>query len=180
MPKKEIFPYILTALLYALFVTFLSRNFYPAVSLFWLGVVAGAMVLFADPVASAYLTSPHLPFSQKVRQMIQEKRFKETLREVVLHHPIQEQPILHSGLFQAALAGMSLYLVSSSGSLFGAGLVLGMVLHLVRDDLRLWRDQERLNKMLFWNIHRSFSNKEQKVYLGVIFLLFGLETILLV
>lgn len=180
MLKKEIFPYLGAALLYALFVTTLGRNFYPLFSLFWLGTVVGVLILYLDPLAAAFLTSPQLPFSQKIKQMMKEKRYKEVTCEVILYHPLQEQPLAHSALFQTVLVLVSFYLVTSSGSLFGAGLVLGMVLHLVRDDLKLWKNPDKLKKMLFWNIHRSFSDKEQKIFLGGIFLFFGLETILLI
>lgn len=97
-----------------------------------------------------------------------------------VQHQAPEQPLLHSALFQATLTFLAFYIVTSSGSFFGSGLVMGMVLHLIKEEIGESKNPERLNRILFWNIQREITAKEQKIYLGVIFTLFVLETIFLI
>lgn len=178
--KKEIFSFLLAVLIYAGLVTLLGGHFYFGFMLFWVGGIVGILLLYFDPLVSAYLTSTEAPFSQELKQMIGQKRFEEALKETFVQHQAQEQPLLHSALFQVALTLLAFYVVTSSGSLFGSGLVMGMVLHLVKEEVGESKNPERLNRMLFWNIHREITAKEQKIYLISIFTVFALETLLLI
>jgi len=180
MPKKEILHHLAVALCYTAFVTLLGRHFHLKFSFFWLGGLSGTLLLYFDPLISAYLSSSELPLFLEIKQMFAQKKFKEAVLTAFVHHQEQEQLILHSALFQVALTILSFYIVTSGGSLLGSGLVMGMALHLIKGEIENWRNPEKLNKMLFWNIQREVSPREQKIYLGVIFAFFALETILLI
>lgn len=140
----------------------------------------GSLILYFDPLISAYFALSETPGVQKAKQAIKQKEYKEVFLLAFSHQQNLEQSILHSALFQFALTALSFYIVTSSGSIFGSGLVMGMTLHLIWDDVAGWRIPAQLNKMLFWNIHREISYREQKIFLGIIFALFSLETLILI
>lgn len=179
MFPKDLRFHLFTVLFYAAGVTLLGRHFQPAFLLFWLGATIGTGLLYLDPLVSVYLASSESVLAQEVKKLLKEKRFKELALTALTYHLRQEQPLLHSALFQIALTVLGFYIVTSSSSLFGAGLLVGMTLHLIKDEAGKWGSPQELNKMLFWNIHRQISEKEQKIYLGVIWAAFSLETIFL-
>lgn len=178
MSRSKFLYQLAIALSYAVIVTIAGSNLRIEFLLFWLGLAAGAFILYFEPFISAYL-SPTTPLSQEARQILKAGKLKEVFN-FALSHQEQEQPILHSALFQAALTVLCFYVITSTTTLFGSGLVLGMALHLISEEIAVRRDHQRLNRMLFWNIKRPVSENEQRIYLGIIFALFGLETLLLI
>lgn len=179
MFRSKFLHQLLVAFSYAVIVTIAGSNLRVEFLLFWLGLAAGTFILYFEPFISAYLSSPSTLLSQEARQILKAGKFKGIF-SFALNHQQQEQPILHSALFQVALTVLGFYVVTSTMSLFGSGLVLGMALHLIGEEIAARTDWQRLNRMLFWNIKRPVSEKEQKIYLGIIFALFGLETLLLI
>lgn len=179
MFRSKFLHQLLVAFSYAVIVTIAGSNLRVEFLLFWLGLAAGTFILYFEPFISAYLSSPPTPLSQEARQILKAGKLKEVFN-FALSHQEQEQPILHSALFQVALTALGFYVVTSTTTLFGSGLVLGMALHLISEEVAVRHDPQRLNRMLFWNIQREVSEKEQRIYLGIIFALFGLETLLLI
>lgn len=180
MIAKGIFSHLLAAVFYASLVTFLGRHFRPEFIFFWLGIIIGVILFYFDPLVSAYFGSPN-PVSQEIKQLISQKKFSPALAKVFALHQIQEQPILHSAFLQSALMLLAFYVLTSSGSLLGSGLVMGMIVHLIQDEVAMWRrEPERLKRILFWNIHREISEAEMRIFLGAVLALFGLETMILI
>ena len=179
MVKKDFLSHLLVAGLYALVVTLLGRHFQPEFLLFWFGTMMGAVLLYFDPLVSAYLTSQTTPLYQEIKELVRQRKFGKLLVKELPSHHEEESSILHSALFQVTLTILAFYIVTSSGSLLASGLVMGMVLHLVRDEVEEWKETEKLKRQLFWNIHRPISDKELKIYLSVVLAAFGLEAILL-
>lgn len=179
MPKNEAYSHLLTTLFYSALVTILGRHFRPEFLIFWVGTAFGALLIYLDPLVSTYFSTPQSPLLNEARSEFKQKKFKKLFGDLVTHHQALQNPLLHSALFQFALALLSLYVVTSTANFFGAGMVMGMSLHLIKDELALRHNSERLKKILFWNIHREISPKEQRIFLGAVFTLFGLETLLL-
>ncbi|MDP3954815.1 MAG: hypothetical protein Q8Q15_00440 [bacterium] len=169
------------AIFYAALVTLLGRHFQPEFLFFWLGVIGGVFVLYFDPLFTAYFGSAITSSTQEIKQLIEQKKFPAAVGKIFVEHKTQEQPILHSAFLQCILMLLSFYVITSSGSLLGSGLIMGMVIHLLQEEIAIWRkDPQRLTRILFWNIHREVSFQEQKIYLAVVFAVFFTESILLI
>ncbi|MDP3998048.1 MAG: hypothetical protein Q8P89_00320 [bacterium] len=169
------------AIFYAALVTLLGRHFRPEFIFFWLGMIGGVIVLYFDPLFTAYFGSTITSSTQEIKQLIGQKKFPAAVGKIFVSHEPREQLILHSAFFQCILMLLAFYIVTSSGSLFGSGLVMGMVIHLFQEEIVIWRrDPQRLTKILFWNIHREVSLQEQKIYLAVVFATLFVESIPLI
>lgn len=171
--------HVLIALLYGATVMVLSGQMRIEFLLFWLGLIVGSFTLYFELFVSAYLVSPQASVTQKAKEILKQRKFKEVFEFALTHQQKQQQPILHSATFQIALAILAFYVITSTTSLFNSGLVLGMALHLIIDEIADRGNFQRLSQMLFWNIHRPFSEKELRIYLWIVFGAFAFETLLL-
>lgn len=179
MPKNEVYSHLLAALFYSALITILGNHFRPEFMIFWVGTAFGTLLIYLDPLISTYLSSPKSPVLEETRLELKQKKFQKLFWDLVSHHQTLQNPLLHSGLFQFVLALLSFFVVTSTANFFGAGMVMGMSLHLIKDEVTLRHSPEKLKKILFWNIHREISPKEQMTFLAAVFTLFGLETLLL-
>jgi len=66
-------------------------------------------------------------------------------------------------LFQVVLVILTLFVLTSSGSLFGAGLVLSIALGMLLEERLEWRSQGNLNSW-FWIVRRDFPLQTQQFY----------------
>jgi hypothetical protein len=111
----------------------------------------------------------------------QKRDFKGLILLLERYHDTHTRLIFHSALFQVIFLIFTLYIFTSSGSLFGSGLVAGINLHLLKDE---WQDYSEnpahLNDWLFWRIKRKVSFGEQKIFLILMLLGFlGLNSFLI-
>ncbi|MBI4100726.1 hypothetical protein HY439_03245 [Candidatus Microgenomates bacterium] len=180
MNKAEITRHLLTFLIYALIVFLAGRYFSLAFILFIFGGVIGLIVLFFDPIFSSFLSDNHLPDATITTDQLKSGNWREAIFSSFNRHQSLEQPILHSALFQIALMILGFYVITSGGSLFVSGLVSGMILHLIKEEFDLRSNKAFLKQRLFWNIHREISDREQRIYLGTVFVIFIVETMLLI
>lgn len=79
----------------------------------------------------------------------------------------QEKSPFKNVLFQAILAPFTLFMVTSSGSLFGSGLTLSIFLSLLFGQWREFKKTGSLDSW-FWIIKTKFSAPNQRYYLLVV------------
>ena len=80
----------------------------------------------------------------------------------------------HNALFQVILLVLCFFVLTSTNNLFGSGLVMGMMLHLLKDEVGelLSRQEEHLKKWLFWQISFEISFDQQKLFVVLMVLFF--------
>lgn len=110
---------------------YLALPFWP----FWLGGIVGTILPDVDHIIYFYFVSPSELTSQRFNFLAQKK---EIVRSVQLLYETRSERsglIFHSVLFQLIFAVLAFLMLTSSGSLFGKGLVLAFSLHLVIDQI---------------------------------------------
>ena len=140
------------------------------------GVVVGVLILFLDRVAYTY-SYPGEQLSQQVQWYFKEKKYWTALSLLDSRRLEQEKLTFRSALFMAIWVPLAFFALTSTPLLFGKGVVMGLMLHILLDAWRLQRtDAQRLHARLFWIIKRPFSNEERLAFLWImtgIFVLFS-------
>ena len=69
---------------------------------------------------------------------------------------------------------LSFFALTSTTGLFGKGVVMGLMLHILADAWRLQKvEPRRLHVRLFWLIKRQITDEERLIFLWVITAIFG-------
>lgn len=172
------------ALLYALAVFVLKGLYYNFSNLDWIGwgmwgagVVLGVLILFADRIVYTY-SYPGAQISQQFAWYIKAKKYWSALELLDVRRLEQERLTFRSALFMAVWVPLAFFALTSTSGLFGKGVVMGLMLHILHDSWRLQRvEPRRLHVRLFWLIKREISEEERLVFLWVmsaIFILFSM------
>jgi len=133
--KKEITTHLLFALPYLLLVMLFNRYFYVGVWPLFLGGIIGTILPYADHLIYVYYLAPQELSSQRVISYLKQKQVWLALETMIHTSHERSNLIFHTLLFNAVIAILAFYVVTSSGSLFGTGIVLAFYLHLVVDML---------------------------------------------
>lgn len=175
--RREILSHLVPTLVFLVLVTLAHWQLKFSLIFFWLGGLFGSLFLDIDHLFYAYLQAPHEFTSQRARRFFEQKQFKEG---IILLFETQEERgrmIFHSAFFQIILLVVCFFVLTSSASLFGKGLVLGMLLHsLVDQGFEFIKNGEIEN--WFWQFRERPETNIQGIYFAFIFLLFLIFSLL--
>ncbi len=143
--------------------------------LYWLcGVIVGVLFLFADRIVYTY-SYPGAQISQQFAWYIKDKKYIKGLELLDDRRLEQERLTFRSALFMTIWVPLAFFALTSTTGLFGKGVVMGLMLHILADAWRLQRsDPKRLHIRLFWIIKREITDEERLVFLSVITGLFAM------
>jgi len=181
MLKKEVRSHLLITLIWLGLITFLRWSWHWSLVLFWLGGVIGAFFLDIDHLLYALVIYPHELTSMRVKRLMDQRRFKDAL---ILLADTQDERIklsFHNVLFQLIFCVFCFFVLTSTGSQFGTGLVMAMALHLLKDELELLLrgKDEHLRQWLFWQVKTEVTLNQQKSFVILMLLVFvGLSLLL--
>ena len=117
--------------LISLFKNFLSLSYWP----FWLGGLIGVLMPDLDHLIYVFFLAPQELTSQRVGFLWNRKEIKRLIELLYETRSERRGLIFHTIFFQAIFLLLTFWLMSSSSSLFGKGLVLSFALHLSVDQL---------------------------------------------
>lgn len=180
--RKKVAKRLLVTLVWLAIITLLRWHWRWSLIWLWLGGLGGTFLLDIDHLLYVLIVSPQEATSLRVKQLLKEKQVKESL--VLLAATSQERVKLtfHSALFQPILYVVCFFVLTSTGSLFGAGLVMAMALHLLREEISflLQGKEEDLQRRFFWQIKTGISLRNQKFFVIFMLLVFlGLNLLLI-
>jgi hypothetical protein len=182
MLKREIRSHLLITFIWLLLITLLRWNWHWNLIFLWLGGLIGTFLLDLDHLLYTFFIYPQELTSIRVKQLVSQRQFKEVL---ILLADTQDERFrlpFHSALFQLILYVVCFFVLTSTGSLFGGGLVMAMALHLLKDEFELLfkgRD-EQLHRWLFWQVKTEISFRQQKFFVVLmLFLFIGLNILLI-
>lgn len=168
------------AVFYGLLVVIVKASWWPLSMellnwLWWiLGVVVGVLILFLDRIVYTY-SYPQEQLSYTFVHHMKEKRYLRGLEMLDSRRVDQNRLTFRSAIFMVIWIPLSFFALTSTAGLFGKGVVMGIMLHILSDAWKLQRvDRARLNERLFWQIGRRFSQEEQVTFLIIMSSLFGL------
>lgn len=133
--KKELFIHFAYFFAFFVFVTLFRQYFNWAYVWFWLGGVLGTILPDIDHIIYVYVTSPHELTSQRVDYLVKKKDYRRATELLYETRGERGGLIFHTIFFQLIFLVLTFWMMSSSNSLFGRGLVLAFALHLSIDQI---------------------------------------------
>ncbi len=125
------------------------------------------LFVFVDRLVYVYVTRPHEQLSEYVQHLIREKQFRAAVKALYERRAEQVHLSTRTVFFIVAWIPIGLYVITSTGSMLAAGLVMGVGLHLLFDMAEDWGNLERLKSWLFWQIKRPITDREAQTVIGV-------------
>lgn len=168
--KRYILAHLPLALGYSLLIFLLKAGWNQPLEYIWwvLGVIIGVLVLFADRIVYTY-SYPMTQISQQFAWYIKEKKYLSALELLDVRRLEQERLTFRSALFMVIWVPLSFFALTSTVGLFGKGVVMGLMLHILADAWRLQKaDPRRLHIRLFWIIKRDITDEERLMFLSIL------------
>lgn len=138
----------------------------------WLGGAIGTFFLEIDHVLYLF-AYPDEPVSFRAREYFRQNKLKEVF--FLLFNTAGERVRLtfHSAFFQVIFWVTCLFVLTSTGSLFGAGLVLAAGLRLLVWELAclLSGREEELRSKLFWHFREKPTLNQQKAFVYIMLMM---------
>lgn len=172
--KKELALHFLTTLILFIpifFLKFLNISFLP----FLIGGIVGTLLPDIDHIIYVYYLHPYEVTSQRVMYQAQKGNLMASWDLLSNTRSERKDLILHTVVFQIIFVLLSFLVFTSSTSLFGRGLVLAFLLHLLVDE---YLDLKQTGTLINWfkNLPIQLDNLQLNVYLltnAALILIFG-------
>ncbi|MBI2066088.1 hypothetical protein HYT60_01085 [Candidatus Woesebacteria bacterium] len=131
--KKEIFVHFAFFVSLFIFISiargYLSFSSWP----FWLGGLVGTSLPDIDHLLYVFFLKPQELTSQRVSYLVGKRDIWGSLELLAETRSERSKLIFHTATFQLIFIILTFFVLTSSGSLFGRGLVLAFFLHLIID-----------------------------------------------
>lgn len=173
--RKEILIHSISFIAFFALITILHKSFTPVFIMFWIGGVVGTLLPDIDHLIYVYFLKPHELTSQRTSHLINQGALEQGVNLLVATSSERTNMIFHSLWFQIVFLALTFWVVSSTGSLFGHGLVLAFSLHILTDQLKDFLQNQNLNSW-FVNSPIKLPREQQLFYLlgvGAILLFLG-------
>lgn len=123
---------------------FLSLSYWP----FWLGGLVGVILPDIDHLIYVYFIKPTDLTSQRVNYLVNKSQLWRSVQLLYETRSERRGLIFHTIFFQLIFFVLTFWLMSSSASIFGKGLVLSFALHISVDQLVDLVDMKNLDNWL--------------------------------
>lgn len=133
MAAKNFASYIFSMVILFAIVTVLRGWIELFVIPFWIGGLIGIFLPEVDHLIYAYFLRPHEYDSQRMQRMVQQGQVIQSVQMGSETRTEHQSLVFHTIYFQVIFALFSLFVVTSTGSLLGRGIVLGFLINLVVD-----------------------------------------------
>jgi hypothetical protein len=142
---------------------------------FWFGGLVGVVMPDLDHLIYVYFIKPTDLTSQRINYLVNRKELTRSVELMYETRSERKGLVFHTIFFQLIFFVLTFWMLSSSGSYFGRGLVLSFILHLSVDQLIDFNDMQNLENW-FTNLPFKLDLKQSKNYWMIstaIILLFG-------
>jgi hypothetical protein len=172
-------PHLLVPLLYSLLFIGTFPLGWPYAQ-FAAGVFVGFAFFWLDRILHVFFVDPDHQFHQVVRQSWREGKYFSAVKLIFTQRDLQEKLITRSVLFFLTYLAVTLFVLTSTGSLFGIGLVLGIGLHFGFDFIRYYRNLGGFQRHFLWQVQRQWSAQEVRWLVGGFITFFGLISLIVI
>ena len=155
--KRELLIHLSFWFSFFVFITLIRGHFNLSYYPFWIGGLVGVILPDIDHIIYAFFIKPTDLTSQRIGYLLNKKEIKRSVE--LLYETRNERIglIFHSIFFQIIFLILTFWMMSSSGSIFGKGLVLSFALHLAIDQIM---DITDLNSFDNWLRFSSAMNEQ--------------------
>lgn len=157
--KRELFIHYSFWFAFFVFVALVKRYFVLSDWGFWIGGIFGTILPDIDHIIYFYFVSPIDLTSQRFDFMVQKKQFGRMAQLLYDTRTERKGLIFHTFFFQIIFYILTFWMMSSSGSLFGKGMVLAFALHLSIDQLM---DLTEIGNLGNWKKYLPFNMNEDQ------------------
>ncbi len=129
-----------------------------------------------DQIFYCFFQVPHEFASQRVQRLFQTGGWQGGIKFLQETKPERKRLVFHSALFQAALVAIGFFVLTSTASFLGKGLVMGACFQLLLEQGKEFRGKGQFNDW-FWQFQNVPETRIQVFYfvlMGLVFLLFAL------
>ncbi len=164
--KKELLLHFTYLITFFLLITLYKSWFNLSDMFFWVGGVLGMFLPYLDHIIYAYFLRPYELNSQRIREFIKTKKIIKALNFAIDTKFERTKLIFNTVYFNLLFLILTLLVVTSSASLFGRGLVLGVCLHFLIAQIS---DLQKNGNLDFWmkEIPFRFEKRQLRLYLLV-------------
>lgn len=113
--------------------SWLSLSYWPL----WLGGIVGSILPELDSLVYVFFVNPQELTSQRVIYLLKKRSFLDAVRLLIETRLERGSLVFHSNTFLVTALVLGIWLMTSSASYLGKGIVLGIIVHLVVDRLNL-------------------------------------------
>ena len=164
--KKELFVHTIFFVSLFLLITAFKSYFNVVYLYFWLGGLIGTILPDLDHLIYVYFLRPYELTSLRTQSLVQKGELWSTLNLLAITRSERRHLIFHTITFQAIFLLFGFFVLSSSGSLVGSGLVVAFLLHLLIDQLI---DFLTLDHIQNWLYQLNFSLTREKTVFYLVF-----------
>ena len=149
-------------------------DFFLSNLLLLVGWAVGYFLSDLDDWVYALVTHPHELTSRRVRDLLSLGKWREAREMLIATREERERLPIHNAMTGLVVAGVGLWVISSSGSTLGSGVVLGL-------SVRLWWGMMRGEEYQrwYWMVARKMTLAEHKMIGGIWGVLVALQIVLL-
>jgi hypothetical protein len=133
--RRELFLHFAFWFSFFLFVAIVRQYFSLGSWSFWLGGLVGIFLPDLDHIIYVYFVQPQELTSLRVNHLVGKKDLRRGVELLYETRGERRGLIFHTVFFQLIFLVLTFWMMSSSGSLFGKGLVLSFALHLSIDQI---------------------------------------------
>jgi len=133
--RREFVLHFLFWFAFFVFITLVRQYFNILYWPFWVGGMLGIFLPDIDHLIYIYFTKPQELTSQRVGYLVDKKNIKRSIELLYETRSERKGLIFHTVFFQLIFLILTFWMVSSSGSFFGKGLVLSFSIHLLVDQI---------------------------------------------
>lgn len=125
-----------------------------------------------ETLIRAYITDPQSPESTTFKNEIANTSIGNKIKILFKWDTVsQSNKITRSVIFQVALIVFTIYAITSSGTLTGKGIGLGILLQMLVDQITSLRQNRDISSW-FWQIKTNVPTDIQKIYVGAVGVIF--------
>ena len=142
---------------------------------FWFGGILGTILPDIDHFIYIYVLKPNDLSSQRIASYVDKRDTKNAIRVLYESRLERKSLIFHTAHFQLIFYVLAFLVITSSGSVFGRGIVLAFSLHLLIDQVVDFVETGNIDNW-FKQISMDLDANQKKWYLGfnlAILLVFG-------
>jgi hypothetical protein len=133
--KKDLVTHLVFTLAFFLLVSLIRDWFAPAYIPFWIGGLLGIILPDLDYIVNIYFLHPQAATSQNLAETIKKSSLTKSWDAIVRSRYDHKDLIFHTVYFQLIFIVFTFLMMTSSGSVFGIGVVLAFSLHLIIDQV---------------------------------------------
>ena len=162
--KKDLithFIYMLAFLiLVALYRQWIALEYLPLL----FGGIIGTLLPDIDHLIYIYLLKPNESMSKEVTNLVEKRNFLKSWNILANTRAERKNLVIHSAHFQLIFLAFAFFVITSTGSLLGRGLVLAFALHILIDQIIDYMETKKLDHW-FTKIPLALSEKQKRWYL---------------